>query len=85
MEDWCNRAAAEFLVPSSELRKRWLHVRRKQRPFEALGRSFKVSPVVAARRALDLRLVDRSAFIELYEHYVSQERLSGAEPSRPEF
>ena len=60
-------------------------MRRKQRPFEALGRSFKVSPVVAARRALDLRLVDRSAFIELYEHYVSQERLSGAEPSRPEF
>ena len=85
VEEWCNRAAAEFLVPSSELRKRWLHVRRKQRPFEALGRSFKVSPVVAARRALDLRLVDRSAFIEFYEHYVSQERLSGAKPSRTKF
>ncbi len=78
VEDWCNRAAAEFLVPSRELRERWTQVRREQRRFEALARSFKVSPVVAARRAMDLNLIERSDFFEFYERYIDGEHRGGA-------
>ncbi len=85
VEDWCNRAAAEFLVPSCELRERWIQDERGQHRFEALGRSFKVSPVVAARRAMDLKLVERSAFFEFYEHYINRERRGGTTKSRGNF
>ena len=85
VEDWCNRAAAEFLVPSRELGERWVQVRRVQDPFQALARSFKVSPVVAARRAMDLKLVERSAFFEFYEHYISREHRSGTISSGGDF
>lgn len=73
-EEWCNRAAAEMLVPAQELQRRWREVRRGERPFQRLARTFKVSPVVAARRALDLGLIDRETFFEFYEEYVARER-----------
>ncbi len=85
VEDWCNRAAAEFLVPSRELREFWIQVRREQHPFEALGRLFKVSPVVAARRAMDLKLIERSAFFEFYGRYIDREHRGGATPSGGNF
>ena len=85
VEDWCNQAAAELLVPARELGARWQQVRREARPFDALARTFKVSPVVAARRALDLNLVDRSAFFHFYERYVNRERRSGTMPSGGDF
>ncbi len=66
VEDWCNTAAAELLVPEHELKARWKRVEQEARPFEMLARTFKVSPIVAARRALDLELVERSAFFEFY-------------------
>lgn len=84
-EDWCNRAAAEFLVPLRELRERWIQVKREQRRFETLGRAFKVSPVVAARRAMDLKLVERSAFFDFYEHYINRERRRGTTQSGGDF
>ena len=85
VEDWCNRAAAEFLVPAQEISARWREVRREASPFETLARTFKVSPVVAARRALDLDLVDRSTFFDFYERYVSRERKGGTKPSGGDF
>lgn len=85
VEDWCNRAAAEFLVPSRELRGRWIQVRWKQDRFAVIGRMFKVSPVVAARRAMDLKLVERNTFFEFYEHYISRERRSGTTKSGGDF
>ena len=86
VEDWCNRAAAEFLAPAQEVRARWAEVRRQTRPFVALARTFKVSPVVAARRALDLNLVERSTFFDFYEPYVNRERdESATKPSRGDF
>lgn len=74
VENWCNRAAAEFLVPERELKARWTTVKRDMNPFEILAREFKVSPIVAARRALDLRLVGRETFFDFYNSYVSRER-----------
>jgi len=73
VEDWCDRAAAEFLVPAQEIRARWPAARREASPFETLARAFKVSPIVAGRRAVDLRLVDREAFFDFYNEYVSRE------------
>lgn len=73
IEDWCNRAAAEFLVPARELRECWVQVKRQRHPFEALGRLFKVSPVVAARRAMDLKLIERDAFFDFYKRYTNRE------------
>ena len=77
VEDWCNRAAAEFLAPEQELRARWRTVKRDSRPFQALARTFKVSPVVAARRALDLNLVSPTTFFDFYEYCLNQERTAG--------
>lgn len=74
VESWCNRAAAEFLVPAQELRAYWRHIRHEAKPFEAVARRFKVSPIVAGRRAMDLRLVERKAFFEFYREYTQQER-----------
>lgn len=66
-ERFCNQVAAEFLVPGHKLSERWHEVKTKDRPFQAIARLFKVSPVVAARRALDLKLISRSQFFEFYE------------------
>lgn len=74
VEEFCDKAAAEFLVPEAELRAHWPDVRREAAPFELLARRFKVSPIVTGRRAMDLRLVDRQTFFDFYEAYVQQER-----------
>jgi Zn-dependent peptidase ImmA (M78 family) len=73
IEVWCNKAAAEFLVPEKELRKQWQRVKQVATPFEHLARYFKVSPVVAGRRAMDLRLVSRETFFEFYQDYLKRE------------
>ena len=74
VETFCDRAAAEFLLPATELRAQWRDVNRAGQPFEPLARRFKVSPIVVGRRALDLRLIDRETFFAFYNEYVGQER-----------
>lgn len=74
VETFCDRAAAEFLVPEAELRASWPDTRREASPFELLARRFKVSPIVVGRRAMDLRLVDRQYFFDFYAAYIRQER-----------
>ena len=85
VEDWCNQAAAEFLAPAREVRVHWREVMRKAGRFEDLARTFKVSPVVAARRALDLHLVDQNAFSDFYEHYVNHEHKGDKTPDGGNF
>ncbi len=75
VESFCDRAAAEFLIPERELRARWGEVCHSSKPFEVIARMFKVSPIVAGRRAMDLRLVDREAFFEFYDVYTKHERV----------
>lgn len=74
VERFCNRVAAEFLVPEDSLRAIWPAVARSPEPIEAIARHFKVSSVVAARRALDLGLVSRAAFRNLYRQYRERDR-----------
>jgi len=74
IESWCDRAAAEFLVPEQQLKALWRDVRHEASPFEIIARRFKVSPIVAGRRAMDLRLMSREAFFNFYEQYIARER-----------
>lgn len=66
-EKFCNRVAAELLVPSHTLLDRWPGVKHSDEPFQDLARAFKVSAVVAARRALDLKLITKKAFFAFYD------------------
>lgn len=74
VEKWCNRAAAELLVPAEELRRHWREANHEKDQFQILARKFKVSPIVIARRALNLEFIPRSTFSNFYEDYVGQER-----------
>lgn len=74
VELWCDRAAAEFLVPEQQIRACWPGIKRNSDPFGAIARQFKVSPIVAARRAMDIKMVSRDAFFDFYKRYTEQER-----------
>jgi len=82
MEQACDRVAAEFLVPERELRRTWPSVRSHPDRFQQIARRYKVSQIVAARRALDARLIDREAFLSFYRAYQRDERR--AAQSRPD-
>lgn len=77
-ERFCNAVAAELLIPEDELRRAWDEVSRAPQPFAALARRFKVSELVAARRALDARLISRDAFFGFYNAYQEEERRRAA-------
>jgi len=77
-EEACNRAAAEFLVPAAQLRQIWPSAAGESEPFQAVARHFKVSAIVAARRALDLRLITKDKFFDFYEVYLERERRASA-------
>jgi hypothetical protein len=47
----------------------WPEARHDHKPFEGLARTFKVSPVVVARRALDLDLISRARYFSFYNEY----------------
>ncbi|MBF0344198.1 MAG: ImmA/IrrE family metallo-endopeptidase [Nitrospirae bacterium] len=69
VELFCNRVAAEFLVPESKITADWPNVKNRNKPFEVIARKLKVSPIVAARRALDLKLINKADFFEFYHGY----------------
>lgn len=73
IELFCNRAAAEFLVPRHELDEHWRKTKSTDKPFETVARRFKVSPIVLARRALDLKFISRDAFFKFYREYTGAE------------
>lgn len=74
IEQACNRVAAELLLPEDELRAQWLRVRGATEPHQAIARHFKVSALVAARRAKDAGLITRNEFFQFYEEYLTDER-----------
>ncbi|HOV61692.1 MAG TPA: ImmA/IrrE family metallo-endopeptidase [Candidatus Hydrogenedentes bacterium] len=71
-EQVCNRIAAEFLVPSENFTKLWRRHGGSRDILQVMARSFKVSKIVAARRALDLGFMNREDFSEFYRTH--QER-----------
>jgi Zn-dependent peptidase ImmA (M78 family) len=81
VEQWCNAVAAEFLIPASELKDCWRAAQQSPEAYEFLARRFKVSSLVAARRALDLGLVSQKEFFDFYRSYQEDERRKQARPS----
>jgi len=69
VEIFCNKVAAEFLVPAREMKLAWQAAKDLENPFDRLARDFKVSPVVAARRVLDLELISRARYFTFYKEY----------------
>lgn len=69
IELFCNKVAAEFLVPAREIKATWTQIKGIDKPFDRLARLFKVSPVVAARRVLDLELISRTTYFSFYNEY----------------
>jgi Zn-dependent peptidase ImmA (M78 family) len=74
VEKFCDQVAAEFLVPARELNEFWREAKSAPDPFERVARHFKVSPIVAGRRAMDLRHVSRETFFAFYKAYTKRER-----------
>lgn len=64
----CDKVAAEFLVPENYLLQIW----EEEKDFQKLNKIFKVSPIVVARRALDLALITKNDFFDFYNRYVNQ-------------
>jgi Zn-dependent peptidase ImmA (M78 family)/DNA-binding XRE family transcriptional regulator len=78
IERHCNAVAAEYLIPGTELRACWPQAQRHPEPFKHLARRFKVSPIVAARRVLDLGLTTRDEFFSFHRAYLAEERQAAA-------
>ena len=74
VERFCDQVAAEFLVPEVELKDVWPEFKGEDNPFPGLARRFKVSQIVAARRALDLGLIARAEFFSFYNGYLEEVR-----------
>jgi Zn-dependent peptidase ImmA (M78 family) len=85
VELFCNRVAAEFLVSGESIRQVWTEAEQADEPFQFLARHFKVSPLVAARRALDLRLIPRQEFFDFYQRYQEDERRQKRKSSGGDF
>ena len=81
IEKYCNQVAAEFLVPAERLRAVWSKAAELGQPFHAIARRFKVSPIVAGRRAMDLGLIAREKFFAFYHAYLRE--VAEAEKKRP--
>ncbi len=67
VEKFANQVAAEFLVPAERLIKDWDRSFSAGDQLRKLASIYKVSPVVMARRALDLKLIPSRAFREFYK------------------
>ncbi|MEZ4849483.1 MAG: hypothetical protein R3B93_12870 [Bacteroidia bacterium] len=56
------------LVPQDYLISIW----KEEKDFQRLNRIFKVSPIVVARRALDLNLISKNDFFAFYNDYINR-------------
>jgi Zn-dependent peptidase ImmA (M78 family) len=71
IETFCDQVAAEFLVPEASFLKAW----EEQGDIKLLSKKFKVSPIVIARRALDLGKMNKADFFSFYnEHLVKAQK-----------
>ncbi|MEQ1838332.1 MAG: XRE family transcriptional regulator [Candidatus Nitrotoga sp.] len=74
VEQFCNKVAAEFLVPAREFEIFWPRAIQDAEPFQTIARYFKVSPIVAARRAQDLGFIQQAEFLTFFRAYQEDER-----------
>lgn len=78
-EVWCNRVAAEFLVPLTELKSVEFDDPIEQ--LKDIARTFKVSSLVILRRLLDARMITQDQFDDAYSN--EMHRLAASKPKKP--
>ncbi len=66
MERYCNQVAAEFLIPEEKFASYWERSGTVQERCVAIAKAFKVSPLVAGRRAFDLNYVSSTTYYKFY-------------------
>ena len=66
LELFCDKIAAEFLVPHNLIAKAY----REEQDIKKLSRRLKVSPIVIGRRLLDLNLLSKKDFFRFYNQYM---------------
>ncbi|AWW28965.1 hypothetical protein DN752_01790 [Echinicola strongylocentroti] len=71
VEKLCDQVAAEFLVPELFLKEKW----KDSKDIKYLSRVFKVSPIVIARRCMDLNLITKTTFFDFYNNYIEEYQL----------
>ena len=77
VEQFCHRAASEFLVPLEQITT-FSHIAEDNEVlFVILSTYLKASQLVIARRALDLDLIGHEEFSRLYHEYTWKERQRG--------
>lgn len=85
VEQFCNKVAAEFLMPADELTEFWPSAKAAAERFQVVAKQFKVSPIVAARRALDLKLIATAEFLQFFRSYQADERRKAARATGGDF
>ena len=68
-EIFCDKIAAEFLVPKNAFNKFW----HSNPDIKKASKYFKVSEIVIARRALDTNKIAKKEFFAFYENYKNRE------------
>ena len=68
IEILCDKIAAEFLVPEESFNRIW----QAKKDIIQTARYFKVSPIVAGRRAMDLGKITKVEFFDFYNDYKKQ-------------
>ncbi|RYX83396.1 ImmA/IrrE family metallo-endopeptidase, partial [bacterium] len=63
-----DKVAAEFLVPTESFIRKW----KENSDIRILARYFKVSPIVLARRALDIGKITKNSFFKWYADYKTE-------------
>lgn len=72
VEQHCNQVAAEVLIPLAEFRSKWRQSAEVESQFRTIAREYKVSSLVALRRALDAGFVTRDEFWQYYDNEVQR-------------
>ncbi|MEM7810495.1 MAG: ImmA/IrrE family metallo-endopeptidase [Planctomycetota bacterium] len=74
LESFCNRVAAEFLVPKESLAFNWVETGNLSEDLRRTAKRYKVSPIVIGRRLKDLRRLDDDRFFKFYADYKKEAR-----------
>lgn len=72
LEQFCDKIAANFLVPDLLLKEAWAVVGEN---YDVLSKQFKVSRYVLARRAMDLGFISREHFFQLYNIWKNETKI----------
>ncbi len=74
-EQFCDQVAAEFLIPKTLLEDIWSTALEKESPVHFVAKWFKVSQIVAARRAKDLGFMTQTEFYDFYDAWLERAKL----------